>query len=310
MAGVLKLIEAELARPAPAAVAQLAAQLAQRANGGAAAVLFYGSNLREGSLGGVLDFYILLDDVRAWPGSRLAKFANRVLPPNIGYFDGRIQGTTLRAKYAVMSLAQFRNGTSRDSLDTTLWARFSQPCACVWARSSADRETVIALVQQAVVTASQWAAVLGPECGDALAYWRALFAQTYGAELRVEKAVRSDDIVTRNADRYAALISEAWSAAGIRFEVSADGALAPQLTADQRRKAARRWALRQRLGKGINVLRLLKAAYTFDGALDYLAWKIERHSGYRLEFKPWQRRFPLLAAPGLYLRLRRNGVLR
>ncbi|MCC2659180.1 MAG: hypothetical protein K0Q76_4288, partial [Panacagrimonas sp.] len=64
------------------------------------------------------------------------------------------------------------------------------------------------------------------------------------------------------------------------------------------------------LGKPLNVLRLLKAACTFDGAADYAAWKVERHSGVKLELSPWQRRHPLLAAPVVYLRLRRQGVLR
>lgn len=311
MAGVLTArIEAELAQAVPAPVSRLAAQLAARTDGGAAAVLFYGSNLREASLEGVLDFYILLDDVRAWPGSRLARLANRLLPPNVGYHEGRIGDVEVRAKYAVMSLAQFRKGVSPDALDTTLWARFSQPCRCVWSRSPTDLSTVIEIVQQAVLTATQWAAALGPDRGEALAYWRALFAQTYRAELRVETSARSDDLVSRNAERYAALLTEAWPAAGVAPCDSDDGLLSPQLAPDARRRALRRWALRQRLGKGLNVLRLLKAAYTFDGALDYVAWKVERHSGYRLEFRPWQRRYPLLAAPGIYWRLRREGVLR
>jgi len=58
------------------------------------------------------------------------------------------------------------------------------------------------------------------------------------------------------------------------------------------------------------VLRLLKAALTFDRGMDYVVWKVERHSGVRLEVAPWERRFPLLAAPGLYCRLRRRGLLR
>jgi hypothetical protein len=49
---------------------------------------------------------------------------------------------------------------------------------------------------------------------------------------------------------------------------------------------------------------------TFDNAVDYVAWKIERHSGYRIEPTPFQRRHPLLAAPALYLKLRARGVLR
>ena len=79
---------------------------------------------------------------------------------------------------------------------------------------------------------------------------------------------------------------------------------------EERALAARHWTLRQRLGKPLNVLRLLKAACTFDGAADYAAWKVERHSGVKLELSPWQRRHPLLAAPGVYLQLRRRGVLR
>ncbi len=88
------------------------------------AVLFYGSALRTDTLDGVLDFYVLLDRVGAWPGSRVAAAANRVLPPNVGYFEGEVGGQTLRAKYAVMSLDQFRSGMSMKSLDTTLWADF------------------------------------------------------------------------------------------------------------------------------------------------------------------------------------------
>ena len=56
--------------------------------------------------------------------------------------------------------------------------------------------------------------------------------------------------------------------------------------------------------------RLLKAACTFDNAIEYVAWKVERHSGYRIEPTPFQRRHPLLAAPRLYWRLRRLGVFR
>jgi hypothetical protein len=58
------------------------------------------------------------------------------------------------------------------------------------------------------------------------------------------------------------------------------------------------------------MLRLLKAAFTFDGGADYVVWKIGRHRGVRLQLSPWQRRFPLLAAPGIYWQLRRRGILR
>jgi len=303
-------IDGELQRSAPPAVAELAAQLAARAPGKVVAILFYGSALRSGALDGVLDFYVLLDDVGAWPAPRLARLANRLLPPNVSYVETGCGDSTLRAKVAVLSLAQFGRGMQAASIDTTLWARFSQPSACVWARSDDDRAAVVAAVCRATATAAQWAAWLGPESGGALEFWRALYARTYGAELRVESALRSRELIDDGSERYTDLLPVAWESLGLAFDADAGGELRPRLAHRDRARAARRWALRRRLGKLINLLRLCKSAFTFDGAMDYVAWKIERHSGVRIEVSPWQRRHPLLAAPGLYWRLRSRGLLR
>jgi hypothetical protein len=245
-----------------------------------------------------------------WSGSRVAAAASHLMPPHVGYFEGEAGGQPLRAKYAVMSLDQFRNGMSVKSLDTTLWARFCQPCVCVWVRSETDMQNTSAAVRKAVVTASRWAAELGPAIAGPCDFWRALFARTYDTELRIERGERNHEIVDRNAQRYDELLPAAWHVAGIDFETQADGRLAPQLNEGVRRKAARRWSWRRSLGKPLNILRLLKAAFTFDGAMDYVAWKIERHSGVKISVSPWQRRFPLLAAPKLYWQLRRRGILR
>lgn len=303
-------LDNELRRAVPPAVRQLAQRLAARAGRATAAVLYYGSALRDEALDGVLDFYVLVDRSADWPGPQLAALAQRLLPPHVGYLEDEIDGRCLRAKFAVMTLRRFRAAMSLRAIDTTLWARFSQPCVCVHARSDADRADVIAALVDAVLTAAQWAAALGPERGDALAYWRALYAQTYAAELRVERSSRGDDLVARDAQRYARLLPQAWRAAGLNFTEDAGGSLQPHIEPQARARLQRRWALRRRLGRPLNILRLLKAAATFDNAMDYVAWKIERHAGYRLTPTDFQRRHPLLAAPGLYWRLRRAGVIR
>ncbi len=77
-----------------------------------------------------------------------------------------------------------------------------------------------------------------------------------------------------------------------------------------RRWAQLRWAGRRVLGKTLSVLRLIKSAFTFDGGVDYILWKIERHSGVRLPVSPWQRRHPLLASPVFLWRLYRLGAIR
>jgi hypothetical protein len=314
MAGVKQALQAfigdELARVAPAAVTALAESLARRGGSAVAAVLYYGSTLRADALDGMLDFYVLLDDVAGWPGSALTRLANRLLPPNVGYIEYTHQGQTLRAKFAVMSLYQFRRRLRPQSLDTTIWARFCQPVLCVWTRADADRTAVANLVSEAVVTAARWAVALGAETASPEDFWRALFAHTYAAELRVEKSGRAQDIVGTAAERYRLLLPLALDAADVRFNTNTSGALTPAIDASQRHGARRRWALRRRLGRPLNILRLFKAAFTFEGAMDYVVWKVERHRGVRIELSPWQRRFPLLAAPGLYWQLRRRGILR
>ena len=57
-------------------------------------------------------------------------------------------------------------------------------------------------------------------------------------------------------------------------------------------------------------MRIFKAALTFDGALDYLLWKIKRHSGVYIEPSDLQRKVPLIFAWPLLIRLWRKGAFR
>jgi hypothetical protein len=74
--------------------------------------------------------------------------------------------------------------------------------------------------------------------------------------------------------------------------------------------ATLRWSLRRLWGRSLNVLRLLKAASTFTDGLDYVLWKLERHSGLRIEATPRMRRYPRLAAFRLAWLVWRKGALR
>ena len=72
----------------------------------------------------------------------------------------------------------------------------------------------------------------------------------------------------------------------------------------------RRWRGMSRKGKMLSVIRLAKATTTFAGGVDYLAWKINRHSGAGIVVKPWQRRWPIIGALTLLPRLLRRGAIR
>ncbi|WP_300597494.1 hypothetical protein [Erythrobacter sp.] len=280
--------------PVDPAVSDFAQALARDA--GALAVLFYGSNLRTGSLEGVLDFYVLL------PGSGDDEPA---IWPRVSYHEREFGDVTLRAKVAIMRLETFSKAASGELWDTTIWARFVQPCALVWRRDEAAAQGVISGVAGAAMTAARLAVALGPLQATAEEYWRALFRATYKAEFRVEKPGRENDILGVNAEHFAGLLPLALDAGGVPFE--ADGErLTPQLAPSAREQILTWWAKRQRLGKPLNVARLLKASATFEGAARYAAWKIERHTGMAVEVTPFRERFPILAAPGVLLSLWRH----
>lgn len=280
-------IAARLAAPIAPAVAAFAKALADSAS--ARAVLFYGSNLRTGSLEGVLDFYILLpgtDEAAIWPR---VSYHEREHAHETG-------GEILRAKVATMRLATFAKAAGGELTDTTIWARFVQPSALIWAEDEAAKAEVIAAIAAASTTAARLAAALGPASGTAEDYWRALFRATYEAEFRVEKGGRENDILSVNADHFAGLLPLALVSAGI--DPAQNGAtLTPQLAPAERARILAWWQRRRRLGKPLNLLRLVKASTTFEGAARYAAWKIERHTGMPVKLTPFRERFPLLAAP-------------
>jgi len=70
------------------------------------------------------------------------------------------------------------------------------------------------------------------------------------------------------------------------------------------------WFVRRLQGKLLSLLRLMKATFTFQGGIDYIAWKLERHTGVAIEVTPKMRRHPLLYSWGLLWRLYRRKVFR
>ncbi|MFM7377442.1 MAG: hypothetical protein ACKO1O_04830 [Erythrobacter sp.] len=276
-------IAARLAAPVHPAVAGFARALADAS--GAVAVLFYGSNLRTGSLDGVLDFYLLL------PGTE-----ESAIWPRVSYHERSAGGTILRAKVATMRLATFARAAGGELTDTTIWARFVQPSCLIWAADDAAKADVIAAVASAATTAARLAAALGPASGTAEDYWRALFRATYSAEFRVEKSGRENDILSVNAEHFEGLLLLALEAGAIPPGLHGS-ILTPRLMPAERARILRWWKRRRRMGKPLNLLRLVKASTTFEGAARYAAWKIERHTGMPVKVTPFRERFPLLAAP-------------
>ena len=298
------LIAAELDRPAPDAAGALVAELLRTHGRAVEAVLFYGSCRRTGDAGGLLDLTVLHDGHFAYHRRIVPASFNAMLPPNVSMVTARHEGRTVRAKVAVMSLRQFGRRMRPGSLDTTVWARFCQPASLLYVRGPAARALVISAIARGIGTAALWAVRMGPPAGTPAEYWAGLFAHTYAVELRPEAAGRAAMITKAGAPWFDAVLPAALATIGIAPDQDEAGVLHP--ASDGRRSWPLAWPARWLAGRSLNVARLAKAAFTFDGAADYVAWKIERHQGIRLELTDFQRRHPLLAAPALLLQLRRR----
>jgi hypothetical protein len=290
-------ISAELREGVDPRVTAMAAALAAEYPTAARAVLFYGSCLRDRQLDGlILDFYLIVSDYRAAFGNSWLAPANRLVPPNVFTFahDGLV------GKYAVLSEADFSRDCGPDAFSTSVYARFAQPARLIWVADEAARRRADGAVASAVVTLLHLTrpSMADAEAADGLAVWRQAFAFTYGAELRAERSTRPGAIVDAEPDRYRRLAE----AAGVTEPIGDDEG--------RRRRTRTAWRWRQRRGKTISVLRLMKASFTFAGGIDYLAWKINRHAGTDIKLKPWQRRWPWIAALILLPRLLVRGAVR
>jgi hypothetical protein len=141
-------------------------------------------------------------------------------------------------------------------------------------------------------------------------FWSRALAESYRTEFRSESGTRAFEIGAEDGPRRAAVtrtLVAAGALPGVRIE--GDVLVIPEQP-EARFFARQAWRLRRLAGRFWQVLRLAKGTVTFAGGLDYILWKIERHSGVRVEASAWQRRHPLLAAPGLAIRVYRRGGFR
>jgi hypothetical protein len=307
MLSLQQLVADELAIPALPQVQAFAAHIAAQYPSAARAILFYGSCLRSEQLDGLmLDFYLIVSDYdTAYEKKWLAKW-NRRLPPNV--FPFQYEG--LMAKVAVLCEADFHDLNRPAASAVSVWARFSQPSRLVWAADDAARTMCARAISGAAPTLLNAALAFTEREVDVLDLWQSGFRMTYDAELRAERNDRPASVVEFDPERYDRFGQAALQHTPIANELRGDKVHIlpdPQGRIMQERS---RWPALRRNGKLLTVARLAKAAFTYAGGIDYLAWKINRHAGTQIEIKPWQRKWPLVAALFLVPRLLAKGAVR
>lgn len=276
------------------------------------AVILYGSCLHTSNLAeGIADFYVLVDDYRdVYKEQRYLASLNAWLPPNVFYLEVTHREKIFRAKYAVVTTADFEYG-NQFWFHPYLWARFAQPARLLYARDDAIRQRVNVAMAQAVVKFLK-SSLLTLEA-HALAVeeiWTQGLMLTYAAELRAERETRARHLTQLSLDSYTRLTVAALPALNGLLMLQPAGQYTCHATPSDNRRAHFHWRLRRWQGRILSVLRLSKATLTFRDCLDYAAWKIERHSGVRVEITPMLRRHPILWGFKVMWQLLRRGIVR
>lgn len=289
-----------------------AAQAVAARHSNTQSVLFYGSCLRTGRIEGqMLDFYVIVDDYKGAYKHLGRALWNRLIPPNVFYFEQEIDGVAVRAKYAVLSAPHFRLLASEKTFNPAIWARFSQPIALAFARDDRSRQIVKDVLVLALLT-------LIKRCAPLLSWpltqrdmWAAFFEATYNTEFRAERGGRPGQLYDLVPDFYSAITGHLVQASALNIVQDArDGRLRTIGPLSGAAMAGFWWFLRRVQGKLLHVFRLIKGAATFDGGVDYLAWKVYRHSGVHMEIKPWHRKFPVVAGVLWLRRLKGKGAIK
>jgi hypothetical protein len=295
------------------ALRALVAALERRFGDGVQGIVLYGSCLRSADLlEGLVDLYVLVDPTPQAEPRLWLRLAGRLLPPNVYYIETPVGDDTVRCKYAVLSLAQFERGTAR-WFQSYLWGRFAQPVKVVWADSPATAARLEAAFLRAGETLLRRALPRLPETGTVSALWQGALGLSYATELRAEKPGRATDLVDHGEGFFAATTRALQPRLGDMLQLSGTGGnLAYHATVSVRARRVARvlWALRRVQGKTLSVARLIKGLFTFQGGLDYIAWKLTRHSGQQVTIPDKVRRRPLVHIWGLFWQLYRRGVFR
>jgi predicted nucleotidyltransferase len=310
---IIELIRRKAAPPAAEAVQALAERIRATYGDAVRGILFYGSCLRSGEdRGGMVDLYVIVQRYRDAYRSRFWAVLNKILPPNVFYLETRSAGRVVRAKYAVLSLADLKAGTSRAWFHSYLWGRFAQPAAILYAKDAATAAQLHHALGQAAITFLARVIPCAPERFSTRQLWLQGLSLSYRAELRAERPEKVAGLVQAAADYYDQITSAALPLLPYQIEPIDADELSFQARISSWRRAGCRlgWRIRSLQGKILSVVRLFKGAFTFSGGLDYLLWKIERHTGVTVEVPPRLRRHPILAICVLSWRLYRKGAFR
>ncbi|MBT8330811.1 MAG: hypothetical protein KJP06_00660, partial [Deltaproteobacteria bacterium] len=194
-----------------------------------------------------------------------------------------------------------------------IWGRFAQPIGLIYARNDQIVQVVQSALMQAVLRFVVQVLPSIPASFTARSLWCKGWTLSYRAELRAERPHKLVQLYEAAPRYYEQLTRSAIGRLPFHIDVQKDKktyCYSASFSDNVRRKSRLNWTVRSWQGKLLSTLRLLKGVLTFRGGVDYILWKIERHSGEKVEVPPQLKRYPLIATFVIFWKLYRRGAYR
>jgi hypothetical protein len=271
------------------------------------AVIFFGSHLVGTSPGrhSAADLVLVVESYGAFYrqlrgvhptryGPWLLAAVNRILPPNIiSLIAPESDGPGCKA--IVITERDLASALSAHPADHFCMGRLTQTVRLVDARDEAARARIEETLAQARRTAVEWVPLYRQGPFTVRDFARTMLDTSYMAEIRPESGGRSAEVFRSQADylieTYTAVLDEAVAdgrlkRSGDHYECARPAGKIVRL----------RWRFYFWWSEVRATLRWFKYILTFDGWIDYLARKIERRTGLRVEVTEAERKWPFLLA--------------
>ncbi len=274
-------------------------------------VLFYGSCLREQDCSSVLDFHLLVDQYWSKGQSWWEAGLNCLLPPNVYNMNLNLGQRVISGKYAVYPLKTFSRAVSEKCIHPYFWARFAQPTVVAYAKDDSTRIRIVRGLVQALHTFVDQTAPIVQHPFSVRDFWITGLSASYSTELRSESFPTISKIYDANKNHLQKVTPLALYLSKYNiYPVASNSCYQADICSKQKTRATVSWKIRRTMGKSLAVIRLAKSSLTFNNSLDYIVFKLEKHSGKKIEVNPFCRKHPVLGALFLAIKLYRKKVFR
>ncbi|MEO8360308.1 MAG: hypothetical protein ABI672_09785 [Vicinamibacteria bacterium] len=276
--------------------------IATASQGTLSAAVFFGSRSSgvATNASSAYDLMLVCEDApafyRAMQGARYLRRSPtvlRLLDPWLPPTQIRLAGADWLVKASVLSMRALLIATSDERKDQFLAGRLFQDVHVVWIKDETAAQSITAALESARLITLDWVRPDLPKRFDVAGYVRQLFRTSFRFEVRPETKGRADALFDAQSERLVPMFRpmlDHYVASG-RMSRIATGEFAIDAPVEGHPLAHRLFLEWSRVRA---TARWPKHAVTFDGWLDYIVRKAERHSGETIVLTPIERSLPFI----------------